>query len=100
MAAPIWQAPSAELYGDIRIGNEVSIWPQAVLRAEMHHIEIGDHTNVQDFVMLHVANGPVVIGQHCSLTHHCIVHGAEVGDNTLIGINATPAVRPRLQDRS
>ena len=88
-AAATWQAPSAELYGDIRIEEGVSIWPNVVMRAEIHHIEIGAYTNVQDFVMIHIGNGPTVIGKYCSLTHHCTIHGATIGDYCLIGINAT-----------
>ena len=89
-AAAAWIAPSAELYGDVRIATGVSIWPKAVLRAEAAFIEIGAHTNLQDFVMVHFgADTPSVIGANCSITHHCTIHGATVGNNCLIGINAT-----------
>ena len=89
MSKAIWQAPSAELYGDIRLEEGVSIWPQVVMRAEADHIEIGAYSNIQDFTMIHIANVPTKIGAYCSITHHCTIHGATIGDNCLIGINAT-----------
>ena len=82
--------PSALFYGDVSLGTGASVWPHAVARAEMHHITIGDYTNIQDFVMLHVGYGtPTVIGAYCSITHHVTLHGCTIGDNCLIGIGAT-----------
>ena len=89
MQQPIWQAPSAELYGKIEIAEGVSIWSNVVMRAESSHIEIGGFTNIQDFTMIHIADGPTIIGEYCSITHHCTIHGATIGHNCLIGINAT-----------
>lgn len=86
---PIWQAPSAEVYGAVTFGEGTSVWPQAVIRAESHEVHIGDYTNVQDHCMVHIGLGPTHIGAYCSLTHHSTVHGATIGDNVLIGINAT-----------
>lgn len=89
-SAAAWIAPSAELYGDIRIAQGVSIWPKSVLRVEDTHIQIGEFTNLQDFVMVHFgSNGPSQIGAYCSITHHTTIHGAVIGDCCLIGINAT-----------
>lgn len=83
-------AESAELYGDIRLAAESSVWPKVVMRAEAGHIEVGVCTNVQDFVMVHVgAATPSIIGAYCSITHHVTVHGATIGDHCLIGINTT-----------
>ena len=85
-----WIAPSAELYGDVRIEEGVSIWPKAVLRVEDSHIRVGAFTNLQDFVMVHFgASGASDIGAYCSITHHVTIHGATIGDCCLIGINAT-----------
>ena len=82
--------PSALFYGDVSLGTGASVWPHAVARAEMHHIAIGDYTNIQDFVMLHVGYGtPTVIGAYCSITHHVTLHGCAIGDHCLIGIGAT-----------
>ena len=84
-----WIAPSAEIYGDIRLGKDVSVWPQVVMRAESHYVEILEGSNVQDFCMLHVGTRETRIGAFCSLTHHSTVHGATIGDHCLVGINAT-----------
>jgi len=86
---PSWQAESAELYGDVLISDGVSIWPNVVMRAEMNHISIGPYTNVQDFAMIHVSSVPTIIGEYCSITHHSTIHAATIGNNVLIGINAT-----------
>ena len=82
--------PSAHIYGKVTLREGVSMWPNTVIRAEMHEVEIGPFTNLQDFVMIHVGDHhPTRIGSHCSITHHCTIHGATIGDNCLIGINAT-----------
>lgn len=84
-----WVAPSAQLYGKVHVGDRASIWPNSVLRAECHEIRIGKMTNLQDFVMVHISyDGPTVIGDFCSITHHTTIHGCTIGDNCLIGINA------------
>ena len=86
---PIWQADSAELFGTIELCEGVSIWPKVVMRAEIHFIKIGQFTNIQDFVMIHIGSHETIIGEFCSITHHSTIHGATIGDNCLIGINAT-----------
>lgn len=88
--ATAWVHPSAQLYGNIRIAADASVWPNAVMRAECQHIAVGRMTNIQDFVMVHVGfDHPTSIGEFCSITHHATVHGATVEDCCLIGINAT-----------
>ncbi|MEM1437067.1 MAG: gamma carbonic anhydrase family protein [Pseudomonadota bacterium] len=83
-------ADSAELYGAVTLAEGSSVWPQAVLRGDALHIEVGAYSNIQDFVMIHVGSGtPSIIGRYCSITHHVTVHGARIGDHCLIGINAT-----------
>lgn len=82
--------PTAQLHGKVHIGPGASVWPYVVMRSEMHHIRIGARTNLQDFVMVHVGNNsPTVVGEDCSITHHVTLHGCEIGDRCLIGINAT-----------
>ncbi|MFN8544731.1 MAG: gamma carbonic anhydrase family protein [Candidatus Binatia bacterium] len=86
----VWIAPGVQRYGRITIGEGASLWPNAVLRAECHEIRIGRMTNVQDFVMIHVAfDRPTVVGDFCSITHHGTIHGCTIEDDCLIGINAT-----------
>lgn len=79
--------PSACIYGTVSIGRGASFWPYTVVRCETGMTEIGEYTNIQDFVMIH--GGPVRIGAYCSITHHCTIHLATIEDNCLIGINAT-----------
>ena len=87
--ASVWIAPSAELYGRIAIGEGSSVWPQCVIRAECEEVRVGRHTNLQDFVMIHVdPDYPTRIGDFCSITHRAVVHGATVEDECLIGIGA------------
>jgi len=87
---PAFIHDTALVYGKVFIGEGSSLWPYVVIRSEMHEVRIGRRTNIQDFVMIHVGNEtPTIIGDNCSITHHATVHGAEIGDNCLIGINAT-----------
>jgi carbonic anhydrase/acetyltransferase-like protein (isoleucine patch superfamily) len=82
--------PSALIYGRVKARTGSSIWCNVVIRCEAAHVDIGRGTNIQDFVMIHTDPGrPVVIGDHCSITHHATIHGATIGNNVLIGINAT-----------
>lgn len=85
-----WIAPSAQLFGRIAIGAGASVWHNVVMRAECHAIHIGRLTNIQDFVMIHVAYARgTVVGECCSVTHHVTLHGCTVEDHCLIGIAAT-----------
>jgi carbonic anhydrase/acetyltransferase-like protein (isoleucine patch superfamily) len=85
----VWIAPSAELYGNITLGENTSVWPQCVIRAECQEVRVGRDTNLQDFVMIHVGyDDPTVIGDRCSITHRAVIHGATVEDDCLIGIGA------------
>jgi len=84
-----WIAPSAQLSGAVTIAAGVSVWHNAVMRAECEDISIGRMTNIQDFVMIHVGfDWPTRIGEFCSITHHATVHGCTIEDHCLIGINA------------
>ena len=87
---PAYIHPTAQIYGKVRLGKGVSLWPYTVIRAEHTEVTVGPHTNIQDFVVIHVGyTTGAVIGAHCSITHHCTIHGARIGDNCLIGVNAT-----------
>ena len=86
---PAFIHDTAQLYGKIYLGPGSSVWPNVVMRAEMLEIHIGARSNVQDFVMVHVGYGsPTIVGEDCSITHHAILHGCELGDRCLVGINA------------
>ncbi len=87
---PAFIHETALVYGKVHIGEGASLWPYVVIRSEMHEVRIGRRTNIQDFVMIHVGNTtPTIIGDKCSITHHCTIHGASIGDKCLIGINST-----------
>jgi len=87
---PAFIHPSVLIYGKVSVAKDASIWPNTVIRAENFDVSIGQGTNIQDFVMIHVGGSTGThIGAHCSITHHCTIHGATIGDNCLIGINAT-----------
>ena len=87
---PAYIHPTALVYGRVRLGRGASVWPYAVFRAEIFEIVVGERTNIQDFVMIHVgARTPTVIGRECSITHRATLHGCEIGDFCLIGIGAT-----------
>lgn len=80
----------AFINGKVRIGKNSSIWPFAVLRGDIERIEIGEGSNVQDNAVVHTDSGkPTIIGNSVVVGHCAVVHGAVVGNNVLIGINAT-----------
>ena len=82
--------PTTQLFGAIRIAEGASVWPNVVMRAEAYDIQIGRYTNVQDFAMIHIGwETSSIIGDYCSITHHCTIHGCTIGNHCLIGINAT-----------
>ena len=81
---------SAVIYGQVTLAEGVSLWPNVVIRAEAREVSIGRCSNLQDFVMIHVGEASGTwIGAYCSIAHRATVHGARIGDQCLIGINAT-----------
>lgn len=92
---------TAYLYGHIHLGPDSSVWPHVTMRAEIFDIRIGSRSNVQDFVMIHVGYAtPTIVGEDCSITHHATLHGCEIGDRCLIGINATVMDGARIGENS
>lgn len=83
-------AETCTIIGDVQIGNECSIWYNAVIRGDVNFIRLGDKVNVQDNVMLHCTfeKFPLSIGNNVSIGHNAIVHGCTVHDNVLIGMGA------------
>ena len=85
----IFLAPGAHVVGNVKIGNNVGIWYNAVIRGDMEGITIGDNSNVQDNCTLHTGNGfALTIGNGVTIGHNAIVHGCTVGDNTVIGMGS------------
>lgn len=86
----VFIAPSAYVLGDVTLGDAVSVWFGAVLRADFDTISIGDRTNVQEGVYMHVDSGtPLSVGTDNVIGHGAILHGCTVGDCNLIGMRAT-----------
>lgn len=82
--------PGAQVFGDVELGENVSVWHGAVIRGDTDSITIGDNSNVQDNCVVHCTRGfPVVIGKNVSVGHGAVVHGCRLDDNVLIGMNAT-----------
>ena len=82
----IFLAPGAHIVGNVSLGENVGIWYNAVVRADMESITIGNNTNIQDNCTLHTGNGfPIVVGEGVTIGHNAIVHGCHIGDNTVIG---------------
>jgi carbonic anhydrase/acetyltransferase-like protein (isoleucine patch superfamily) len=82
-------APSADLIGDVVLHNDVSIWFNVVIRGDSHQIVIGEGSNVQDGSVIHTDVGvSCTLGRGVTIGHQAMVHGCEVGDYSLIGIQA------------
>jgi len=81
--------PGAFVCGDVTLGAGASVWPSAVIRGDSAPIVIGESTNVQDGVVIHVDPGlPCTIGARVTIGHRAIVHGATVADDCLIAMGA------------
>ena len=83
------------------MGEESSVWYGAVLRGDTEPIRIGARTNIQDGCVLHADPGyPAVVGEGCVVGHKAVIHGCEVGDGCLIGMNATVLNGARIGEGS
>ncbi|MBR2030385.1 MAG: gamma carbonic anhydrase family protein [Clostridia bacterium] len=82
-------ADGAKILGDVTLGNNVSVWYNAVLRGDVCKIIVGDDSNVQDCCVVHGKVGqPVIMGKGVSVGHGAILHGCTIGDNSLVGMGA------------
>lgn len=89
IAATAWVADSAQVMGDVVLGEDVSVWFGTVVRGDSETITIGKGSNIQDASVLHADPGkPLIIGERVSVGHQVMLHGCTVGDETLIGIGA------------
>ncbi len=87
----VFLAENATIIGDVIIGDDCSIWYNAVLRGDVNSIRIGNKVNIQDGTVLHTLyqKSVVEIGNNVSVGHNVTIHGAKIEDNVLIGIGAT-----------
>ncbi len=83
-------APNATIVGDVEMGEECSVWFNAVVRGDVNSIRLGDKVNIQDGACIHCTyeKTKVVIGNNVSIGHHALVHGCTLEDNVLIGMGA------------
>jgi carbonic anhydrase/acetyltransferase-like protein (isoleucine patch superfamily) len=83
-------APNATIVGDVIIGNDCSIWFNAVIRGDVHYIRMGNKVNIQDGAVIHCTyqKNPTEIGNNVSIGHNALVHGCTIHDNVLIGMGA------------
>jgi len=81
---------SAQVIGDVEIGEESSVWMSAVVRGDVHWIRIGRRSNVQDGTVIHVMNQthPTTIGDNVTIGHAAVLHGCTIEDQCLIGMGA------------
>ncbi len=86
----VFIARNASVMGRVTLGEHVSVWYGAVIRADVEKIVIGHRTNIQDNAVLHADEGsPTLIGNDVTVGHGAIVHGAMIGDGSLVGMRAT-----------
>ena len=83
-------AENATIVGDVVLGDDCTVWFNAVIRGDVHSIRIGNKTNIQDGAVIHCTyqKAPTTIGNNVSIGHRAIVHGCTVEDNVLIGMGA------------
>lgn len=83
-------AENATIVGDVQMGDNCSVWFNAVIRGDVHYIKIGNNVNVQDGAIIHCTykTSPTNIGNNVSIAHNAIVHGCTIKDNVLIGMGA------------
>jgi len=96
LGARVYIDPAATVIGDVVLGDDVSVWPGAVIRGDMHRIRIGARSNVQDNAVLHITHAsdynpggwPLVIGEDVVIGHRAILHGCTLGNRILVGNGA------------
>jgi carbonic anhydrase/acetyltransferase-like protein (isoleucine patch superfamily) len=83
-------AENATIVGDVTMGDDCSIWFNAVIRGDVHYIKMGNKVNVQDGAVIHATyqKSPTIIGDNVSIGHNAIVHGCTIKDNVLIGMGS------------
>ena len=96
-----WIAPSADVIGDVEIGEDSSVWFGTVVRGDVHSIRIGSRTSIQDLSMVHITHhkgkvrgvkgdgSPTIIGDDVTIGHRVMLHGCTIEDACLIGMSAT-----------
>lgn len=107
LADSVFVHGSAQVIGDVEIGEDSSIWCQAVVRGDVNHIRIGRASNIQDLAMCHVSHktsarplgSPLVIGDHVTVAHAVILHGCTISNDCLIGMGSIVMDDVQVPDR-
>src|SRR5690606_7638431 len=97
LGSHVYVDPAAVVIGDVELADDVSVWPGAVIRGDMHFIRVGARTSVQDNAVLHITHAsdynpdgwPLVIGADVTIGHGACLHGCKIGSRILVGIGAT-----------
>jgi carbonic anhydrase/acetyltransferase-like protein (isoleucine patch superfamily) len=91
LGARVYVDPSAQVIGDVELGDHASVWMNAVVRGDVHSIRIGAYSNIQDNCVVHVfkALHPTVVADHVTVGHSVTLHGCTIGSFCLIGMGAT-----------
>lgn len=106
LAAGVFVDPQAAVIGQVQLGEDVSVWPFASVRGDVHRIEIGARSNVQDNAVLHVTHDgpyspggvPLLIGADVTIGHGVILHACTIGDRCLIGMGSIVLDRAIIED--
>lgn len=99
IAASAFISEAAYIVGDVEIGENCSVWPGAVIRGDSGRIIIGESTAIEDGCVIHSGVPPyevTVIGDNVNIGHSAVVHGVRIGNNVLIGMNATVLQRVEI----
>jgi carbonic anhydrase/acetyltransferase-like protein (isoleucine patch superfamily) len=97
IGARVWVDPAAQVIGAVRLADDVSVWPNAVLRGDVNTIEIGARSNIQDGTVGHVTHDgpytpdggiPLVVGEDVTVGHAAVLHACRIGDRCLVGMGA------------
>jgi len=106
LGARVYVDPQAAVIGEVTLGDDCSVWPMAVLRGDVHRIEIGARSNIQDGAVLHVTSDtefspggrPLLVGAEVTVGHGAVLHACTIGDRVLVGMGATVLDGAQVED--